>query len=84
MSALSHREEVCRLYRKCLRLAFDWITNRKLHRDFVLGIRRQFDLHRDQRDPTQQALLKDAVRYLLWKYRHPEPYVCTESSEGAC
>ncbi len=76
---LTHRDEVCQLYRKCLRLAFDWISNRTAHRDFVLAVRRQFDLNKGEHDLDKVAQLKDATRYLLWKYRHPEPYICTLS-----
>lgn len=77
MSATSHAQEVCGLYRKCLRLSFDWIMDRKLQRGFAVAIRRQFDLRRHENDLAQKELFKDAVRYLLWEYRHPEPYVCT-------
>lgn len=71
-----HKKEVCSLYRRCLRLAFDWISQRDNHRRMVVAIRRQFDQHREESNPERVELLKDATRYLLWNYRHPEPYIC--------
>lgn len=74
--ALTPKQEVCQLYRRCLRVTFDWVSQRDSHRRMCLAIRRQFDLHSQEADIHQQKLLKDACRYLLWDYRHPEPYIC--------
>lgn len=77
--ALTHKEQVCRLYRSALRLGFDWISDRPEERRFALAVRRQFDLYRSESDPQRVNLLMDAARYLLWEYRHPEPYKCNFS-----
>lgn len=74
---MNNSREVCTLYRRCLRLAFDWISNRDANRKFVISVRRQFDLNRSEEDSHRIQELKDAVKYLLWEYRHPEPYTCT-------
>ena len=62
------------LYRKALRLTFDWIQDRDEHRRMCVAIRDQFDKYRGSKDGE---LMKRVASYLLWKYRHPEPYVCT-------
>jgi len=76
MFDLQHRIEVCRLYRRAVRLMGDWLLNRNMMRNYVLAIRKQFDLNRTETDPTKIELQMNAARYLLWKFRHPEPYVC--------
>lgn len=72
-----HVREVCGLYRRSMRLLFDWVTDVDEQRRMVLAVRRQFDEHRIETDGAKIAMLKDAARYLLWKNAHPEPYVCT-------
>lgn len=77
---MAHVREVCSLYRRSMRLAFDWISNADECRQMVLAVRRQFDANKLEQDGAKIAMLKEAARYLLWKNSHPEPYVCT----GAC
>lgn len=77
MTSSGNAREVCGLYRKCLRLAFNWVSNRDAHRKLVVSIRHQFDKNRGEADSERAKLLLDATRYILWKYRHPEPYICT-------
>lgn len=72
----NHRRAICGLYRRSLRNAFDWILNRDYHRQWCVAIRRKFDQHREESDPQRIQELMKATEYLLWKYRHPEPYIC--------
>lgn len=76
VSQLTSRQEVCGLYRRAIKLAFDWILDKDEYRKMVIAIRREFERNKTEQDPERIALLKRAGMYVLWKYRHPEPYVC--------
>lgn len=76
LGTAEHRQLVCSLYKKSLKLSHDWIFKRHKWRPFAIGIRQQFDAHRGESDPQRVELLIKATQYLLWKYRHPEPYLC--------
>lgn len=68
--------DVCRLYRGALKMSLDWLIDRGKWRAFALALRKEFDNQKAVADPLQQAELLLAGRHLLYKYRHPEPYIC--------
>ena len=72
-----HAKAVCQLYRRTLKMSMDWIIDRRKFRPFALALRAKFDENRSVSDERQKAMLLQAGQHLLYKYRHPEPYVCT-------
>jgi NADH dehydrogenase (ubiquinone) 1 beta subcomplex subunit 9 len=71
-----HAKAVCRLYKQALKLSLDWLIDRRKHRAFALALRSKFDELRSVTDAHRQAQLLQAGQHLLYKYRHPEPYIC--------
>jgi hypothetical protein len=74
---MSHSKEVCRLYRGLLKTSLDWLIDRAKWRSFAVALRIEFDAHRIVDDLKRREELLLAGKHLLYKYRHPEPYVCT-------
>ncbi|PAV62122.1 hypothetical protein WR25_07518 [Diploscapter pachys] len=73
--ALSHRQKVCRLYKRALREVDNWYGGR----DFLEGrfqkviLRARFDANKDVDDPRKAALLvADGCRQ-LWEKKHWKP-----------
>lgn len=79
MTMKEHARAVCRVYRGALKMSLDWLVDRGKYRAFACALRAQFEQHRAVTDPQRQAALLAAGQHLLYKYRHPEPYVCTLS-----
>jgi NADH dehydrogenase (ubiquinone) 1 beta subcomplex subunit 9 len=67
---------VCRLYRGALKMSLDWLIDRGKWRAFALALRQEFESQKSLLDPVRQAEYLLAGRHLLYKYRHPEPYIC--------
>ena len=78
MTNVSHSLAVCRLYRGALKMSLDWLIDRGKWRSFALALRQEFDAQKSLRDPKEQAEALLAGQHLLYKYRHPEPYICKE------
>lgn len=78
MTTSEHVRKVCSLYRRSLKLSLDWQVQRHIWRCTAMAIRELFNEHRHERDPIKIDRLLRATEYLLWKKRHPEPYVCNE------
>uniref|UniRef100_A0A914EEG2 NADH dehydrogenase [ubiquinone] 1 beta subcomplex subunit 9 n=1 Tax=Acrobeloides nanus TaxID=290746 RepID=A0A914EEG2_9BILA len=72
--ALSHRQKVMRLYKRCLRFCEDWYGGDALEVRYQMVIMRaRFDAHRDEQDSRKaQLLLADGFKQ-LWSKRHPQP-----------
>ncbi len=81
---MSHSREVCRLYRGLLKTSLDWLIDRAKWRSFAVALRSEFEAHRSVNDRQKQEELLVAGRHLLYKYRHPEPYVCKMKLGRAC
>ena len=78
-----HTKYVTGLYRRFLRLSFDWSTERHRYRSLAVSIRQQFDENlMKERDPVKVALFVRQAEYLLHYYQHPEPYQYPESPKG--
>ena len=73
---MEHSRAVCRLYRGTLKMSLDWLIDRAKWRSFAVALRAEFDAHRHENDPKRRAELLLAGQHILYKYRHPEPYVC--------
>lgn len=71
------RARITCLYRKALKLAFNWTGNRGRYRLLACAIRNQFDKSTDNLENSIKA-----GEYLLWKYRHGEPYVYPTAPGG--
>ena len=76
MTTVSHTQAVCRLYRGALKMSLDWLIDRGKWRSFALALRQEFDAHKTITSEREKEELLLAGRHLLYKYRHPEPYIC--------
>lgn len=74
-----HRLLICGLYRRSLKVSLDWIVDRGDWRRFAMAVRQQFDEHAKETSPTKVQSLIQSTQLLLWRYRHPEPYKCTQA-----
>ena len=74
--ASAQRAEVCRLYRRAIKLAKDWYINVECWRRKAVEIRHQFDMNKHVTDPYKIQQLIQATKKTLQYYRHPEPYIC--------
>lgn len=80
---VTHKVEVCRLYRQSLRWSFDWHSrNPDRYRASCIVFRREFERNRMEKDPRRVALLMDTARYILWKHKHPEPFIFPTAPGG--
>ncbi len=79
--SLTHSQEVCRLYRGALKMSLDWLIDRGKWRSFALALRQEFDANKLVTGEREKAELLLAGKHLLYKYRHPEPYICKEIIE---
>ena len=73
--ALSHRQKVCRLYKRCLREVDNWYGGDNLEVRFQKVIMRaRFDANKDEKDTRRAVLaLADGCRQ-LWEKRHFKPF----------
>lgn len=76
MTGVSHSQAVCRLYRGALKMSLDWLVDRGKWRSFALALRQEFDANKSVQSEKEKEDLLLAGKYLLYKYRHPEPYIC--------
>lgn len=76
MTSSAHSRAVCRLYRGALKMSLDWLIDRGKWRSFAVALRQEFDSQKtiENAKAREDALL--AGQHLLYKYRHPEPYIC--------
>lgn len=81
MTGLPHSQAVCRLYRGALKMSLDWLIDRGKWRAFAVALRQEFDAQKSISDPKQREAALLAGQHLLYKYRHPEPYVCNQKKD---
>ncbi|KAG5174922.1 hypothetical protein JKP88DRAFT_203970 [Tribonema minus] len=74
--SLTHKQEVCRLYRASLRLLDSWAVDRTVFLDEAEKIRDQFDANAalDARSGRARYLIANA-RASLRTYVHPDRYI---------
>ena len=72
----AHSQAVCRLYRGALRMSLDWLIDRGKWRSFALALRQEFDAQKSISGEKEKEDALLAGKHLLYKYRHPEPYIC--------
>lgn len=63
------------LYRRSLILARDWINKRDHYRQKAMEIRSQFELYKDVGNPKEVEELINKTKFMLDKYKHPDPYI---------
>jgi len=73
---LSHKQEVMRLYRKCLRNLTSWVESRDLFNDEASKVRSEFNanLHIPADSAKAKRLLREA-KERLYEQTHPDPYI---------
>uniref|UniRef100_A0AC34RLD2 NADH dehydrogenase [ubiquinone] 1 beta subcomplex subunit 9 n=1 Tax=Panagrolaimus sp. JU765 TaxID=591449 RepID=A0AC34RLD2_9BILA len=73
--ALSHRQKVCRLYKRALREVDAWYGGNTLNvRYQKVLMRARFDAYKDEKDPRKsQLMLADGCKE-LWQKRHYKPF----------
>ncbi len=62
-------------------MSLDWLIDRAKWRCFAVALRKEFDAHRLETDEQRKSDLLKAGQHILYKYRHPEPYVCKRDAE---
>lgn len=80
---LTHSQKVRRLYKRCLKTAFNWYVMRDRCIEAADEIRGRFDENKDL-DPQSkkvEVLLK-AAEDELYSWMHPDPYVCPHMPSG--
>uniref|UniRef100_A0A6V7UBU7 NADH dehydrogenase [ubiquinone] 1 beta subcomplex subunit 9 n=1 Tax=Meloidogyne enterolobii TaxID=390850 RepID=A0A6V7UBU7_MELEN len=86
--ALSHRQKVMRLYKRCLREIHAWYFSYDTHgflefRFQMVLMRARFDANKDVKDMQMaQFLLADGCRQ-VWANRHPDPFRFPNDVGGA-
>mmetsp|Transcript_23054 Transcript_23054/g.51225 ORF Transcript_23054/g.51225 Transcript_23054/m.51225 type:complete len:156 (+) Transcript_23054:52-519(+) len=73
---LSHRNEVCRIYRNALRECFNWAESREIFLDAATEVRERFDANKGvpADSPAVKKIISDAYKELEF-HKHPDPYV---------
>lgn len=73
---LSHKQEVCRLYRKSLKLCNSWAISRDIFNAEATKIRASFDKYKSlsPEDAKVKYMLSSAYK-TMEKYTHPDPYI---------
>ncbi len=72
-TALTHSQQVARLYRQSLRLLLSWCIDREIFNQEASSIRSQFDSNRNVSLAAAQRLLREGQESLV-TYTHPDPY----------
>jgi NADH dehydrogenase (ubiquinone) 1 beta subcomplex subunit 9 len=72
-TALTHNQQVARLYRHSLRLLLSWCIDREIFNQEASSIRSQFDSNRNVSPAAAQRLLREGQESLV-TYTHPDPY----------
>ena len=73
---LSHKQEVMRLYRKCLRNLNSWVESRDLLNEEASKVRSEFNANKNI--PPESAKAKRLIREAkerLYEQTHPDPYI---------
>mmetsp|Transcript_3336 Transcript_3336/g.6938 ORF Transcript_3336/g.6938 Transcript_3336/m.6938 type:complete len:154 (+) Transcript_3336:109-570(+) len=70
---LSHPQEVCRLYRKSLKLLNSWVIDRIIFNEEATLLRARFDDNRDVNSAAATRLLREGKEE-AFEHLHPDPY----------
>ena len=62
-----HRQFVCSLFKRCLKMARDWKHEYVEYRRFAMAIRAQFDAARGLKDEREVTLFLRSIEYILCK-----------------
>ena len=75
-TTLTHQQQVCRLYRDCLKTAFSWASTRDLYLKDAQKIREEFRKNAalDPESAEAKKLLADGQKRLE-EHRHPDQYI---------
>ena len=57
-------------------MSLDWLIDRGKWRSFALALRQEFDNNKGIEDEKRREQVLLAGQHLVYKYRHPEPYIC--------
>eukprot|EP01087_Luapelamoeba_hula_P006007 TRINITY_DN1614_c0_g1_i1.p1 TRINITY_DN1614_c0_g1~~TRINITY_DN1614_c0_g1_i1.p1 ORF type:complete len:137 (-),score=16.88 TRINITY_DN1614_c0_g1_i1:79-450(-) len=82
-SNLAHRQHVCRLYRRSLKTALDWLIDRRLWYTRATEIRSRFRANMNLDDPRAISRAVIAAENELAAWRHPDPYIPADSPGGS-
>ena len=77
MAALTHTQNVTRLYRKSLKHLLSWAIDRRLWRRQALELRDRFDANKDV-DHSQALRLLQEGEAEFERRKHPDPYICNK------
>lgn len=58
-------------------MSLDWLIDRGKWRSFALALRQEFEAQKSLKGEKEREEALLAGKHLLYKYRHPEPYICT-------
>ncbi|XP_003387932.1 PREDICTED: NADH dehydrogenase [ubiquinone] 1 beta subcomplex subunit 9-like [Amphimedon queenslandica] len=81
MAALTHTQNVTRLYRKSLKHLLSWAIDRRLWRRQALELRDRFDANKDVDHSIALKLLQEGEAEFE-RRKHPDPYISPEAPEG--
>ena len=64
-------------------MSLDWLIDRGKWRSFALALRQEFDANKSVENQKEKEELLLAGKHLLYKYRHPEPYICNQNKNSS-
>ncbi|GMH49745.1 hypothetical protein TrLO_g7303 [Triparma laevis f. longispina] len=77
---LTHKQEVCRLYRNALKLTYSWVVSRDLFLEEAASLRSQFESNRTASPAACTRLMEEAYSKMN-EYQHPDKY-CNPGMPG--
>lgn len=84
--SLTHKQKVCRLYKRALLYAFDWQDDRFEYRKYAVAIRNTFEKRRSETNAAAidkwLMLTEELLRY--WRHEHPKLCKRIVSFFGKC
>ncbi|CAN0332735.1 NADH dehydrogenase [ubiquinone] 1 beta subcomplex subunit 9 [Lampetra fluviatilis] len=79
---LSHRQRVCRLYKKALRHLESWVVYRDEYRFQAVLLRERFERSKGERNMVRATQLLVDGEQEFWLNQHPQPYIFPEAPGG--
>eukprot|EP00009_Paramoeba_aestuarina_P004401 CAMPEP_0201516604 /NCGR_PEP_ID=MMETSP0161_2-20130828/7899_1 /ASSEMBLY_ACC=CAM_ASM_000251 /TAXON_ID=180227 /ORGANISM="Neoparamoeba aestuarina, Strain SoJaBio B1-5/56/2" /LENGTH=114 /DNA_ID=CAMNT_0047913799 /DNA_START=45 /DNA_END=389 /DNA_ORIENTATION=+ len=80
--SLAHKNHVCRLYKRSLKLSRDWLIIRDWWHEEVVSIRAQIEEHRDETNDVRINRLVADFENTLDEWKHPSPYIIPTDPGG--
>mmetsp|Transcript_19532 Transcript_19532/g.48034 ORF Transcript_19532/g.48034 Transcript_19532/m.48034 type:complete len:117 (+) Transcript_19532:41-391(+) len=71
----AHRRRVCSLYRRALKLSYNWAVDRRLWRLKATRIQAEFRRNAVETNAKRVAALVAHVESELERHAHPDPYI---------